>query len=112
MTGVYTGHFRRNQMAKFKRQPKAGELALRTSARFAEQPREIAAATPVYTRPDHGFGRDSVLNNPEYFVSHVRIKQCPAMPATGSNVWRNKGQMSGGISSRIPVARAYVGRHG
>lgn len=96
-------------MAKRKAQPKAGNLALRPSPPFAKEPRLIYATTPVYTKPDHGFGKSSVI--PADF-DLAKIKHCPAMPAGGSNIWKNKGQMSGGITSRIPVARAYIGSRG
>jgi hypothetical protein len=77
-------------MAKYRRQPKAGDLATRGSARFAKEPREIAAATPLYIpRTENRENTDiSQWKHKVQFIDEGR--------AYGSNIWRKTGGMSGG----------------
>lgn len=42
-----------------------------------------------------------------------KLTYCDAGAAYGARgAWRNKGTMSGGISSSLPIARAFIGTRG
>lgn len=47
---------------------------------------------------------------PTVYPAQFKIKQYAAGPQSGT--WRVKGTMSGGISSSMPVARAFIGTRG
>ena len=78
-------------MAKYRRQPKAGELASRGSARFAENPRETPARPWTAARP--ASERENIA-----IPAHIKIKTLPARVAYGADTWRIKGGMTGGAT--------------
>jgi len=103
-----------NTMSKHKRQPKAGDLALKCSKPFAIKPREFAPnpfAAPMYrAAPDSE-------KIPTVYPAEIKIRRYTAGPMT--NTWKNKGNMMGGatgackgITSAPDVARAFIGTRG
>jgi hypothetical protein len=78
-------------MAKYRRQPKAGELASRGSARFAIEPRDTPARACEPMRP--ASERENIA-----IPAHIKIKTYPARVAYGAETWRIKGGMTGGAT--------------
>lgn len=103
-------------MAKYRRQPKAGELARKPSAPFAIRPREFAADNfaPAMLRAAPLSERE-----PTIIPAGIRITRCAPGAARNSNIWRIKGGMMGGnagackaVTSTPIVARAHIGPRG
>jgi hypothetical protein len=82
-------------MAKYRRQPKAGDLARKPSAPFAIRPREFAADNfaPAMQRTAPASERE-----PTIIPVGFKINRYQAGVARGSNIWKNKGGMMGGAS--------------
>jgi len=82
-------------MAKYRRQPKAGDLARKPSAPFAIRPREFSAnnfAAPIYRAPESE-------NEPTVYPAEIRIIRYAAGPRKASSLsWQIKGGMSGGAT--------------
>jgi hypothetical protein len=100
-------------VAKYRRQPKAGELSGRGSPRFAERPREVFASRPMEP------AKLATEREPTVYPAHITIKVLPEGAARYSNVWRVKGGMMGGatgctrgVTSCPVIARAHIGRRG
>lgn len=82
-------------MAKYRRQPKAGDLAHKTSAPFAIRPREFVADNfAPAMRP----ARLASEHEPTIIPAGFKIKTLPARAAYSADTWRIKGGMSGGAT--------------
>lgn len=103
-------------MAKYRRQPKAGDLARKPSAPFAIKPRVFA---PDPFAPAMLRAAPLTEREPTIYPAGFKIKRLPEGAARNSNIWRIKGGMSGGatgatkgVTSCPDVARAFIGTRG
>ena len=104
-------------MAKYRRQPKAGDLAHKPSAPFAIKPREFAADN--FARPMTQARPETDRSNTDISAWRHKITFCKPGAAQNSDIWRIKGRMMGGnagackaVTSTPIVARAHIGPRG
>jgi hypothetical protein len=83
-------------MAKYRRQPKAGDLAYKPAAPFKARgeaydalPSRVALSDALYKRP-------ASEREPTVYPAHIVIKRLAAGTARDAETWRKRGGMSGG----------------